>query len=79
MYYTVVVEFLPIFSFIFLLMTNFGEMAMLFAINNFEKHKNNNIYYERQTRNLDIVTDPFTLSDRLFIKTLDLLKPLLEI
>ncbi|XP_008178347.1 putative nuclease HARBI1 [Acyrthosiphon pisum] len=48
-------------------MSNFDDMAMLFAINNAEEHENHNIYYERQTRNTENVTDPFTLSDRLFI------------
>jgi len=55
-------------------MANFEEIAMLFAINNVEEHENNNINYERQTRNRDIVTDPFSLSDRLFVKNFRLTK-----
>jgi len=39
-------------------MASFDDMAMLFAINNVEEHENHNIYYERQTRNPDNVTDP---------------------
>jgi len=64
-------------------MANFDDMAMLFAINNVEEHENHNIYYERQTRNPDNVTDPFTLSDRLFVKnfrlTKDVVKELIDL
>lgn len=58
-------------------------MAMLFAINNVEEHENHNIYYERQTWNPDNVIDPFTLSDRLFVKnfrlTKDVVKELIDL
>jgi len=49
-------------------MANFEDMAMLLAINNVEEHEHHDIYNERQTRNRDIITDPFTLSHRLFVK-----------
>jgi len=54
-------------------MTNFQEIAMLFAINNIEEHENN-ICNERRTRNTEYITDPFTLSDQLFIKNFRLTK-----
>jgi len=64
-------------------MANFDDMAMLFEINNVEELENHNIYYERQTRNPDNVTDPFTLSDRLFVKnfrlTKDVVKELIDL
>jgi len=51
-------------------MANFDELAMLFAINNVEVHQNNfnNAHHERQTRNKEIITDPFKLTDWLFIE-----------
>ena len=55
-------------------MANFEDMAMLFAINNVEEHEHHNIHNERQTRNRDIITDPFTLSHRLFVKNFRLTK-----
>lgn len=54
-------------------MANFQEMAMFFAINNVEEHENN-VHNERQTRNTEYITDPFILSDRLFIKNFRLTK-----
>ncbi|CAI6373946.1 unnamed protein product [Macrosiphum euphorbiae] len=54
-------------------MANFQEMAMFFAINNVEEHANY-VHNERQTRNREYITDPFTLSDRLFIKNFRLTK-----
>jgi len=59
-------------------MANFNDMAMLFATNNVEEHENHNIYHERQTRNKDNVPDPFTLSDRLFVKNFRLLKDVVK-
>jgi hypothetical protein len=59
-------------------MANFEDMVMLFTINNIEEHENHNIYYERQTRNPDNVTDPFTLSDRLFVKNFRLIKDVVK-
>lgn len=69
-------------------MTNFQEMAMLFTINNVEEHENN-ICNEKHTRNPEYITDPFILSDQLFINNfrlsknvirylIDLLKPHIE-
>lgn len=51
-------------------------MAVLFAMHNVEEQNNysNNVSYERQTRNMDHVTDPFLLSDRLFVKNFRLTK-----
>ncbi|XP_022167246.1 putative nuclease HARBI1 [Myzus persicae] len=54
-------------------MANFQEMAMFFAINNVEEHENN-VPNERQTRNTEYISDPFILSDRLFIKNFRLTK-----
>ncbi|KAF0688736.1 putative nuclease HARBI1 [Aphis craccivora] len=54
-------------------MANFQEMAIFFAINNVEEHENN-VHNERQTRNTEYITDPFILSDRLFIKNFRLTK-----
>ncbi|CAI6373074.1 unnamed protein product [Macrosiphum euphorbiae] len=61
-------------------MANFEEMAMLFAVNNVEEHQNNfnNAHHERQTRNKEMITDPFKLTDRLFIKNFRLTKDVVK-
>jgi len=61
-------------------MANFDEMAMLFAVNNVEEHQNNfnNAHHERQTRNKEMITDPFKLTDRLFIKNFRLTKDVVK-
>lgn len=47
---------------------------MLFAIENIEQHER--IIHIRQSRNPEFITDPFTYSDRLFIKNYRLTKEL---
>lgn len=51
-------------------MTNYDEMAALFVIENIEEHEQ--LFHIRQTRHretiITIITDPFTLTDQLFIK-----------
>jgi len=47
-------------------MANNDKMAMLFAIENIEQHER--FIHVRQSRNQEIITDPFTYSNRLFIK-----------
>lgn len=59
-------------------MVNFEEMAMLFTINNIEERENNNIFNKRQTRNRDIITDTFTLSNFFFIKKFRLTKAIVK-
>lgn len=54
-------------------MANFEDMAALFAIENIEVNGNGRF---RLTRNRELITDPFTLSDRLFIKNFRLTKDL---
>ncbi|CAI6356645.1 unnamed protein product [Macrosiphum euphorbiae] len=62
-------------------MANFDEMAMLFAINNVEDHEH--LLKERQTRIPEMISDPFLLTDRLFIKNFrfskNLVKNLIEL
>lgn len=55
-------------------MANFDEMAMLYAINNIDEHEN--LRNVRQTRRNEIISDPFVLTDRLFIKKFRLTKDL---
>jgi len=55
-------------------MANNDEMAMLFAIENIEQHER--IIHVRQSRNPEFITDPFTYTDRLFIKNYRLTKEL---
>lgn len=55
-------------------MANNDEMAMLFAIENIEQHER--YIHVRQSRNQETITDPFTYSDRLFIKNYRLTKEL---
>jgi len=57
-------------------MANFDEMAMLFAINNVENHEH--LFNERQTRIPEMISDPFLLTDRLFIKNFRLSKNLVR-
>ncbi|CAH1709192.1 unnamed protein product [Aphis gossypii] len=57
-------------------MANFDEMAMLFAINNVENHEH--LLNERQTRIPEMISDPFLLTDRLFIKNFRLSKNLVR-
>ncbi|XP_050065798.1 putative nuclease HARBI1 [Aphis gossypii] len=57
-------------------MTNFDEMVMLFAINNVENHEH--LLNERQTRIPEMISDPFLLTDRLFIKNFRLSKNLVR-
>ena len=70
----------PFFNFIVHLFTmaNFDEVAMLFAINNVNLHEelvnNDNV---RQTRNKATISDPFNLSDQLFVKNFRLFKDLI--
>lgn len=47
---------------------------MLFAIENIEQHER--IIHVRQSRNPEFITDPFTYTDRLFIKNYRLTKEL---
>jgi len=62
-------------------MANFEEMAMLFAINNVNEHEN--VINVRQIRRKDTISDPFIISDRLFVKnfrlTKDLVRNLIEL
>jgi len=61
-------------------MANIDDMAMLFAINNVEVQQNNfnNAHHERQTRNKEMITDSFKLSDQLFINKFRLTKDLVK-
>jgi len=58
-------------------MANFDEMAILFAINNVEDHEHL-LTNERQTRIPEMISDPFLLTDRLFIKNFRLSKNLVR-
>eukprot|EP00102_Acyrthosiphon_pisum_P021062 XP_016658272.1 PREDICTED: putative nuclease HARBI1 [Acyrthosiphon pisum] len=55
-------------------MANNDEMAMLYAVENIEQHER--IIHVRQSRNPEFITDPFTYTDRLFIKNYRLTKEL---
>jgi hypothetical protein len=60
-------------------MANFYEMAMLFAINNVNLHEelinNDNV---RQIRKKATISDPFILSDQLYVKIFKLTKALVR-
>lgn len=58
----------------------FDEMAILFGLNNLEEHINylNYAYYERQTQNMNMIRNPFALTDCLFIKKSSLTKDIVK-
>jgi len=57
-------------------MANFDEMAMLFVIDNVDEHEH--AMNVRQTRIPEMISDPFHLTDRLFIKKFRLSKNLVR-
>jgi len=57
-------------------MANFDEMAMLFAMDNVIEHER--LINVRQIRRKETISDPFDISDRLFIKYFRLSKNLVR-